>query len=629
MRTVSATRLSSAERVPDCSSSSSLVQVYHLHSAKMVTREGFRGPRRKAVLAFDVGTTYSGISYSILDPGVVPEIKGVTRFPAHEHITGASKIPTIIYYDRNGKVRAVGAEAMREGIYEQAEDEEWVKAEWFKLHLRSKIAPGAGKQVTNDIPPLPPGKTVVDVFADFLSYLYECAAAYIKDTDVNGAALWDSVEGQIDFVLSHPNGWEGTQQNEMRKAAIQAGLVSDTPTGHARLSFVTEGEASLHYAIQNGLPPAATKARNGVVIVDAGGGTIDVSSYRSISKDTFEEVAVPQCHFNGSVFVNIYAQEFLSNFLEESQFLLDLDHIVRCFDKTTKLRFRDDKEAQYIKFGSMRDNDALYNIRYGQLKLNGASSDVALFFEKSIKCIVQAVISQRNTALRSISHVVLVGGFSASDWVYSKVNEALTPLGLHIIRPDNHVNKAVSDGAISFYLDHFVQSRLAKVTYGTFGSILYDHSDPEHVARKNKSFVTVSGDTRINDAFDVILPKNTKVSETKEFRSSYSRKSESTINLKVATSSIWCYRGNEPNPKWKDVDTDRYTHLCTLNIDLSHLPLSPITNLNSTRVYYDLEFDIVLQFGLTELKAQLAWEENGIEKRSPTKIVYDPDTSDS
>jgi len=51
------------------------------------------------VLAFDVGTTYSGISYryatlqtepmdapstdlpdnSVLDPGVVPEIKGVTR----------------------------------------------------------------------------------------------------------------------------------------------------------------------------------------------------------------------------------------------------------------------------------------------------------------------------------------------------------------------------------------------------------------------------------------------------------------------------------------------------------------------------------------------------------------------
>jgi len=52
------------------------------------------------------------------------------RFPAHEHIGGASKIPTIIYYDLAGKVRAVGGEATREGIYEIAEDENWVKAEW-------------------------------------------------------------------------------------------------------------------------------------------------------------------------------------------------------------------------------------------------------------------------------------------------------------------------------------------------------------------------------------------------------------------------------------------------------------------------------------------------------------------
>lgn len=52
------------------------------------------------------------------------------RFPAHEQISGASKIPTIIYYDLEGKVRAVGAEATREGIYEAAEDGHWVKAEW-------------------------------------------------------------------------------------------------------------------------------------------------------------------------------------------------------------------------------------------------------------------------------------------------------------------------------------------------------------------------------------------------------------------------------------------------------------------------------------------------------------------
>ena len=61
---------------------------------------------------------------------MLPNLFLLSRFPAHEHISGASKIPTIIYYDRAGEVRAVGAEATREGIYEIAEDEKWVKAEW-------------------------------------------------------------------------------------------------------------------------------------------------------------------------------------------------------------------------------------------------------------------------------------------------------------------------------------------------------------------------------------------------------------------------------------------------------------------------------------------------------------------
>jgi hypothetical protein len=45
-------------------------------------------------------------------------------------ISGASKIPSIIYYNQEGKVRAVGAEATKDGILEAAEDGQWFKAEW-------------------------------------------------------------------------------------------------------------------------------------------------------------------------------------------------------------------------------------------------------------------------------------------------------------------------------------------------------------------------------------------------------------------------------------------------------------------------------------------------------------------
>ena len=80
-----------------------------------------------------------------------------------------------------------------------------------------------------------------------------CAKEYIKDTHANGLQLWTSLENEIDFVLSHPNGWEGTEQAQMRRAAVLAGLVPNTPEGHARISFVTEGEANLHFSIEGGM----------------------------------------------------------------------------------------------------------------------------------------------------------------------------------------------------------------------------------------------------------------------------------------------------------------------------------------------------------------------------------------
>jgi hypothetical protein len=106
---------------------------------------------------------------------------------------------------------------------------------------------------------LPLNKTVVEVFADFLRYLLKCALSFIQETHANGRELWISVQDQIDFVLSHPNGWEDTQQGEMRRAAVLADLIPDTTAGHTRLSFVTEGEAILHYSIQNVLPVGAMK----------------------------------------------------------------------------------------------------------------------------------------------------------------------------------------------------------------------------------------------------------------------------------------------------------------------------------------------------------------------------------
>ena len=124
-------------------------------------------------------------------------------------------------------------------------------ADWkirFKLHIRPN-AQSSG-YVSNKIPPLPQGKSAVDVFADFLRYLHQCAWTFIEETHANGVELCHSLK---EFVLTYPNGWEGAQQSVMRTAAVQAGLIPDNEDGHSHLSFLTEGEASLHFCVQSGL----------------------------------------------------------------------------------------------------------------------------------------------------------------------------------------------------------------------------------------------------------------------------------------------------------------------------------------------------------------------------------------
>lgn len=109
-------------------------------------------------------------------------------------------------------------------------------------------------QVVNEaIPPLPPNKTVTDVVADFMRYLFEQAKKYIIDHNPNGENFWTSLERHIEFVITHPNGWEGPQQAMLRQALVKASLILDTDDGHNQVQFLTEGEASLNFCILNGL----------------------------------------------------------------------------------------------------------------------------------------------------------------------------------------------------------------------------------------------------------------------------------------------------------------------------------------------------------------------------------------
>ncbi|KAF9816655.1 hypothetical protein IEO21_03960 [Rhodonia placenta] len=577
------------------------------------TRKPYNGLSRSLVLALDIGTTFSGVSYAILEPGEVPKIHGVTRFPGQEHVAGNSKIPSIMYYDRAAKMVAAGAEAESASIVAEAEDENWLMVELFKLRLRPK----AMKLKMNGMrfAPLPRGKNAVDVFGDFLAYLFQCTRSFIVDTHANGLSLWRAVEHDIQFVLSHPNGWEGAQQTKMRRAAVYGGLIPDTDEGKARIRFVTEGEASLHACVLNGL--AADVLQNpsghGFIVADAGGGTLDISSYaiRGSAPLVIEEIAPPDCVFAGSVFVSRRARAFFEEKLKASKYGTpdSLDHITKRFDETTKRLFRDNKELQFVPFGSPLDKDPTVGIRGGQLKLTGA--EVAALFEPSIESAVASIKAQIQASGGAIKSVWLVGGFAASPWLFSQLQERLTPLHVTVSRPDSQTSKAVADGAIGFYCDHHVSARMSKFMYGVEYLREFNSEDEEHVARQHRLFELPSGPKLLPDAFDCILSRGLKVKESTVFSRKYCTEVTNIATLSVFEVELWCYRGGDTIPKWILRNKEEFSTLCYVRADLSPLAGSAQAKPGkSGKTYYNIVFNIEIHFGLTEFRARIKWIDN-------------------
>ncbi|KAF9652067.1 hypothetical protein BDM02DRAFT_3089986, partial [Thelephora ganbajun] len=188
-----------------------------------VVRTCYSGPSRKLIVALDIGTTFSGAAYAFLDPGEIPRIQSVTR-----------RVPSILYYDHDGNFRGV------ENGVDFQDDDAFLRMRWWKMILSPTELPAAmADQMSLK---LPRGKTILDVYADFMGYLFDSTKALFKTSEPNGELRWNSVSNNIELVLTHPNGWGGPQQTQLRTAAVKAGIVPDTPAGHSRVHFVTEGE---------------------------------------------------------------------------------------------------------------------------------------------------------------------------------------------------------------------------------------------------------------------------------------------------------------------------------------------------------------------------------------------------
>lgn len=167
-----------------------------------------------------------------------------------------------------------------------------MKSRW-KLHL----CPSHLASSLNELPPLPPGKSAVDVLTDFIKYLFDCCKTYILDC--HPELTWSSLEHSIEYILTYPGGW-GEQRHIYHQAIERTGLVSSVPEEQSRVHLLTDGQGGLHFCIAQLLNGEVVNSTvpQGVVVIDAGGGTIDLSMYSitmASNRISCEEIAPAEC----------------------------------------------------------------------------------------------------------------------------------------------------------------------------------------------------------------------------------------------------------------------------------------------------------------------------------------------
>lgn len=180
-----------------------------------------------------------------------------------------------------------------------------------------------------EVPPLPSGVTLKKVYKHFLKsaisllfrtstdwpvrYLFDHAQNFFKNNTVDGERIWERLGAKSIIVLATPNGWGVSEQGLnfslgitfssdvfagfLKQVVVDAGIINKGQE-EERLLFVTEGEASVHYALHYSQSRTWMKEGALFAVTDAGGSTVDSTLYRCkaiMPKLVLEEVCASEC----------------------------------------------------------------------------------------------------------------------------------------------------------------------------------------------------------------------------------------------------------------------------------------------------------------------------------------------
>ncbi|CAE6485509.1 unnamed protein product [Rhizoctonia solani] len=579
------------------------------------TPKPFRGPwegESKIVVGIDVGTTQSGVAFTFLQNGVDQTIHRVTKWPGQEVHSLQSKIPTVIWYDTNNKARSFGAETLLPHIEEEAEENGWVLAKHFKLHLHPDDMKAKHGLKLND---LPPGVTLRQVYTDFLGYLLKHTKEYFEDRIIDGKLIWERYNSNMEVVIAHPNGWGIREQSFLRQVATDAGL-STSENAQKTIRFLSEAEASVHFCIHYTNLGSRLQPGTNFAVCDAGGSTVDTTLYAVTSAQPtlkLEEKRASACVQAGAIFVDLEAEHYLRRTLSSVE--LDEDEVkdytkigMKDFEMGAKRNFQDEAADQHITVGNSRFHYTSIRARRGRLTLSGAT--VKSFFDVCAKEIVSSVDQQIEGL--SVPHILLVGGFGDSPYLRNEFKKLYEPRGCQITRTNDSTSKAVAEGAVIWSIVNSVSSRAPRYS---FGVICARVALPWMEGRQGRStYMGAHGLPIVPGVWSQIVHKGVALDAEAVCRESYTGQYKTpNPDLKALSMDIYRYSvDDEPAWAW-DKDENllpNFRKACTISADLRGLEgaLEKKAGLLGSE-YWSLAIEVCMRFGGTELEAYIEWKD--------------------
>jgi molecular chaperone DnaK (HSP70) len=309
-------------------------------------------------------------------------------------------------------------------------------------------------------------------------------------------------EGDIRWCLTVPAMWDQYTRHRMYEAAVTAGLPDDPD----RLLLAKEPDAAALYCAAKGETLLQTPGTR-FMVVDAGGGTVDITSHQVASDGRLNELAPPKGAPTGSDFINraflekVLAGQFgsatIGRMLKEHRSAVagTLDAWERA-----KRAFSPAHPDLVIPLSAQFYAALIEEREAGRWRPAGpppteviASRDMAAaLFDKSIdETMVQ--VEQELAEMRSLSGVtggelvLLVGGFAESPYLRAKLSERLAAHGIaRVIVPDQP-SVAVLAGAVHYAYDPSVfRSWRAPFTLGIATARPFEPGiDPEGSRRES------------------------------------------------------------------------------------------------------------------------------------------------